>query len=89
MPWKHSIRHQRAELARTLRQPLAQLAPQLVPIWGNRRRMETRLARNVSKIPYCLQVYVLKTDGIQITDNIGHGGSMPAITSGIAPDART
>ncbi|MFP4609679.1 MAG: PDC sensor domain-containing protein [Thiohalophilus sp.] len=77
MSWKKSIRRQRVELARALRKPIADLSRQLVPIWGDRHRLESLLTRNFSQIPHCMRLYVLGTDGIQITDNIGYGGSMP------------
>ena len=77
MSWKKSIRRQRVELARTLRDPVADLTRQLVPVWENRHWLESVLARNFSLIPYCMRLYILGTDGIQITDNIGPGGRMP------------
>ena len=37
--WKDSIYRQREELARMLREPLAQLARKCVTVWGDRERL--------------------------------------------------
>jgi hypothetical protein len=72
--WKDSIYRQREELARMLREPLAQLAQKCVLAWGNRERLNTVLLEGFSSIPYCAFLYVVGTDGVQISDNVSKAG---------------
>jgi hypothetical protein len=72
--WKDSIYRQREELARMLREPLAQLAQKCVLAWGNRERLNTVLLEGYSSIPYCTFLYVVGTDGVQISDNVSKAG---------------
>jgi hypothetical protein len=72
--WKDSIYRQREELARMLREPLAQLAQKCVLAWGNRERLNTVLLEGFSSIPYCAFLYVVGTDGVQISDNVSNAG---------------
>lgn len=76
-PWKDSIYLQREELARILREPLAKLAEQCAPAWGDRERLDEILLEGYPDIPYCTFLYCLDTDGIQISDNIGREGLAP------------
>lgn len=75
--WKDSIYRQREELALMLREPLAQLARQCIPAWGDRDRLNTILLEGFSGIPYCTYLYVVGIDGIQISDNVSNTGLMP------------
>jgi hypothetical protein len=75
--WKDSIYRQREELARMLREPLAQLAGQCAPVWGDRERLNAVLLDGFSGIPYCTYLYALGTDGVQISDNVSKAGLMP------------
>lgn len=75
--WQDSIYRQREELARMLREPLALLANYCVPAWGDRDRLNAVLLDGVSGIPYCSDLYVVGTDGVQISDNVGIAGIMP------------
>ncbi len=75
--WKDSIYRQREELARMLREPLAQLAKQCISVWGDRERLNELLLDGFSSIPYCSSLYVLGTDAVQISDNISSTGLMP------------
>ena len=75
--WKDSIYRQREELARMLHEPLAQLARQCVPVWGDRDRLNTVLREGFSSIPYCTCLYAVDTDRVQISDNVGNAGLMP------------
>ncbi len=75
--WKDSIYRQREELARMLREPIERVASQLATTWPNKQPMEDVLLNSFSSIPYCTSLYVLGTDGIQVTDNIGRTGLMP------------
>jgi len=72
--WKDSIYHQREELAQQLRQPLAQLGEQCAPAWGSRDQLNRALLTGLGSVPYCTNLYALGCDGIQVSDNIGHGG---------------
>ncbi|HEX9628275.1 MAG TPA: hypothetical protein VGA00_15170 [Acidiferrobacterales bacterium] len=75
--WKDSIYRQREELARMLHEPLAQLAGKCAPVWGDRDRLNAVLREGFSGIPYCTYLYVVGTDGVQISDNVGHAGLVP------------
>jgi hypothetical protein len=75
--WKDSIYRQREELARMLKEPLARLAEKCAPVWGDRGRLDEVLLEGFSGIPYCTFLYVLGTDGVQISDNVSASGLMP------------
>ena len=72
--WKDSIYRQREELARMLREPIALLAGKCAPVWGDRDRLNAVLLEGFSGIPYCTYLYVVGTDGVQISDNVGDAG---------------
>lgn len=72
--WKDSIYRQREELARMLREPLAQLADLCVPVWGDREQLNAVLLGGFSSIPYCTYLYTVDTDAVQISDNIDKAG---------------
>lgn len=76
--WKDNIYQQREQLARILRDPLAGLAEQCAPMWGQREALNTVLLDGFGSIPHCTYLYCLDTDAVQICDNID--------ASGIAPD---
>jgi len=75
--WKDSIYLQREELARILREPLAQLAGRCTPAWGDREALDAILLEGFSGIPHCSFLYCLGIDGIQISNNVGHKGIVP------------
>ncbi|MGA7801684.1 MAG: hypothetical protein WCC36_12825 [Gammaproteobacteria bacterium] len=75
--WKDSIYRQREELARMLKEPLAQLATQCVQVWGDRERLNAALLDGFSSIPYCTYLYVVGTESLQISDTISTVGLMP------------
>jgi hypothetical protein len=77
LSWKDSIYVQREELARILREPLAQLAGKCAPVWGDRKKLDEVLLEGFSGIPHCAFLYVLETNGVQISDNVGLSGLMP------------
>ncbi|MGD2056489.1 MAG: hypothetical protein PVJ15_06750, partial [Gammaproteobacteria bacterium] len=74
LSWKDSIYRQREELARLLCEPLVQLARKCAPLWGERERLNTVLEDNFPGIPYCTYLYVIATDGVQISDDVGGAG---------------
>ncbi len=76
--WKDCIYRQREELAGMLREPLAQLARECAPVWGDRDGLNMVLLEGFSSIPYCTYLYVVGTDGVQISDNVSSAGLMPA-----------
>ena len=75
--WQDSIFRQREELARMLREPLALLARECIASWGNKNQLNEILLEGFSGIPYCTFLYVIGTDGIQISDNVGDTGLIP------------
>jgi hypothetical protein len=75
--WKDSIYRQREELARMLREPLALLAKQCAPVWGDRDRLNEVLSDGFSSIPYCTYLYVVGADAVQISDNVAEAGLVP------------
>lgn len=70
-PWKDSIYLQRERLALLLRDPLASLAEQCAPVWGDRERLNHVLLDGFAGIPHCAFVYCIGFDGIQTCDNVG------------------
>lgn len=72
--WKDSIYRQREELARMLHDPLTRLAERCAPAWGEREALNAVLIEGFSSIPYCTYLYVVGTDGVQISDNVGKSG---------------
>ena len=75
--WKESIYRQREELARMLREPIDKVAEECVGLWGRRDSLEQTLMDGFASIPYCAHLYVLDTNGIQLTDNINASGVSP------------
>ena len=73
-PWKESIYLQREQLGRMLHEPLALLAEQCVPVWGDRIQLDSVLAQHVDKIPHVANLYCVDIHGIQICDNITASG---------------
>ena len=51
--WKDSIHRQRTELAQLLHEPLARLAAQCAPVWGDRERLDAVLLEGFATIPFC------------------------------------
>ena len=72
--WKDSIYLQREELAQILREPLGQLAERCTPAWGNCEALDAILVEHFSSIPHCSFLYCMRSDGIQISNNIGQKG---------------
>ena len=75
--WKDSIYRQREELAQILREPLERLAGQCALAWGERKGLNEVLLEGFSSIPYCTYLYVVDTDGVQVSDNAGNSGLVP------------
>jgi hypothetical protein len=75
--WKDCIYRQREELARMLREPIALLARQCVPAWGDRHQLNHVLLQGFSGIPYCCYLYVVNNQRVQLSDNITERGLVP------------
>ena len=75
--WKDNIYQQREQLARMLHDPLACLAEECAPQWGNRAAMNAVLLAGYETIPHCTYLYCLDTDARQICDNVGADGIVP------------
>ncbi|MEN8801263.1 MAG: hypothetical protein ABF297_04715, partial [Thiogranum sp.] len=74
---KDAIHRQRVELAEMLSAPLAQLADKCAAVWGQREALDIELTDHFREVPHCLFLYVLDSDGIQISDNVSTGGLLP------------
>ena len=75
--WKEAVHRQRVVLAERLSQPLASLAVNCEPVWGNREALGKVLFDGFSSVPNSLFMYALDTKGIQISDNVSAKGLMP------------
>jgi hypothetical protein len=75
--WKDSIYLQREKLAQLLHEPLARLAEQCAPAWGDRERLNAVLLAGFPDIPHCTYVYCVDVEGIQVCDNVGESGLVP------------
>lgn len=75
--WKESIYLQREQLAKLLHEPLARLADQCAGVWGDRERLDEVLVAGFYSVPHGTYLYVLDTDGIQISDNVSREGLLP------------
>jgi hypothetical protein len=60
-----------------IREPLATLARKCVPASRDRDRLNTVLLVGFSDIPYCTYLYVVGTDGVQVSDSVSNAGLMP------------
>ncbi len=84
-PWKDSVYLQREQLALLLQDPLARLAEQCAPAWGERERLNEVLVEGFPGIPHCSFLYCLGFDGVQICDNIGDGVENDVGRPGVIP----
>ncbi len=75
--WKDSIYQQRAVLADILKEPLERLAKQCTPAWGDRERLDQVLLAGFPSIPHCTYLYVLGSDGVQVSENVSRNGLLP------------
>lgn len=81
-PWKDGIYLQREQLALLLQEPLARLAAQCAPAWGDHERLNAVLLEGFFGIPHCTFLYCLGFDGIQLCDNIGADAGQPCLIPG-------
>lgn len=71
---KDALHQKRINLAEHLSKPLTVLADKCETVWGNREQLNKVLLDDFSTVPYCLFMYVLDTNGLQICDNISAEG---------------
>jgi hypothetical protein len=74
---KDAIHSQRVMLAEQLSAPLARLAGKCAAAWGEREALDIVLSDGFLEVPYCLFLYVVDTNGIQVSDNVSLGGLLP------------
>lgn len=74
---KAAIHRQRVLLAELLSTPLAHLAGKCAAVWGHREDLDSVLSDGFRTVPHCLFLYVLDSNGVQISDNVGRGGLLP------------
>ena len=74
---KNAIHEQRVSLAEVLSAPLATLATQCLDVWDSREDLDSILSDGFRSVPYCLFLYALDTNGVQISDNVSIGGLLP------------
>lgn len=71
---QQGIARQREMLTSLLAEPLQRAAEACREVWGERRRLDEALLRMLPEVPNCKFLYVLDTDGVQISDNVSHEG---------------
>ncbi len=75
--WKDAVHRQRMALAERLSRPLAKLAENCEPAWGDRVALGKVLLDGFYSVPDALFMYALDVNGLQISDNVGVKGLMP------------
>jgi hypothetical protein len=75
--WKDNIYRQREQLAYRLREPLTQLGERCTNAWGDRDHLNRMLSDGLPTVPYCSCLYMLGTDGVQVSDNVDPEGIVP------------
>jgi len=71
---KESIRKQREKLTAMLGEEMHDLAIKCAHILNNREALDSLLSEALPRLSYCKHLYVLNSEGIQITDNITQKG---------------
>ena len=75
--WKDAVQRQRMMLAERLSLPLGNLATACEKVWNDREALGNVLLDRFDSVTNGLFMYVLDTDGIQISDNVSIDGLMP------------
>ena len=75
---KETIREQREKLTAMLSEEMHDLALKCATLLGNNEELDLLLSGAFPLLPYCKHLYVLNSDGVQITDNITQSGKDPA-----------
>jgi len=74
---KDAIHKRRVVLAELLSVPLARLAQKCAAAWGQREALDIVLTDGFRDVPHCLFLYVVDSNGVQISDNVSTGGLLP------------
>lgn len=72
-----SIKKQRKLLTDMVAPIIAEIADACAEVWPERDALNKALEAYADQLPYCSFMYVLGTDGIQISDNINKNGHFP------------
>jgi hypothetical protein len=72
--WKDHIYRKREELAAMLHVPMAALAHTCLGVMDDGEELTARLTAALADIPHFAQLYVLGTDGVQISDSVDAEG---------------
>lgn len=72
-----SIQSQRRDLERTLIGPMAELARDIAPVWGDRQAMDEVLVAHIDRIPFSTFLYAVDPVGFQVSDNVARTGLLP------------
>lgn len=72
--WQNSINKQRLHLAQSLSMPLKQLAQLCSGIELQQEKIDDLLAQEFISIPHCTYLYMLDTNGVQISSNMSANG---------------
>jgi len=71
---KKTIRKQRDKLTAMLSDEMHDLATKSAKLLDDREKLELLLSGTLPLLPHCKHLYILDSDGIQITDNITQSG---------------
>lgn len=74
---KNAIHQQRVQLAALLSESLEQLAERCHDAWGQREVLDSVLSHHFTDIPHCLYLYLVDTNGVQVSSNASATGLMP------------
>ncbi|HED17830.1 MAG TPA: hypothetical protein ENI64_13580 [Gammaproteobacteria bacterium] len=69
-----SIAHQRESLKELLQQPLAEMAQRCAGVWPKRDELNQLCLEGLKTFPYCMFMYVLDKQAVQISDNASQYG---------------
>lgn len=69
-----SVKEQRESLSQMLNTPLREAAEKCSRVWGQREGLDQVLEQVLPELQYVKFIYVLDTNGIQMSDNISHEG---------------
>ncbi len=73
-----SVKHQREKLTALLGKPMFALAQRCAELIDDRQGLEAFLSKSLPELSYCKHIYVLNSEGSQITDNITREGRDPS-----------
>lgn len=66
---QENVARQRAELKRSLEEPLGRIAAACAQVWPSRAGLDEALLRGFPSVPHCRYLYALDTAGVQISDS--------------------